>query len=151
MGNYMKARLEKLQEKHPIIGALLRDCATLSKPLTNVHRIFRRRARIRPVPGRRAGTQQRDPRASGTGTRLIRPRTLPAARSRPQSQEINAIVAEMKEKGVLLGTDGPFHNVIKIKPPLVIAKRDVDLFVDALDACIANLSLPSPSVSQARL
>jgi 4-aminobutyrate aminotransferase-like enzyme len=60
-------------------------------------------------------------------------------------------VAAMKEKGVLLGTDGPFHNVIKIKPPLVIAKRDVDLFVDALDACIANLSLPSPAVSQARL
>lgn len=112
MGNYMKARLEKLQEKHPIIG---------------------------------------DVRGYGLflGVELVRSReTL-----EPAEQEINAIVAAMKEKGVLLGTDGPFHNVIKIKPPLVIAKRDVDLFVDALDACIANLSLssPSPSLSQARL
>jgi 4-aminobutyrate aminotransferase-like enzyme len=54
-------------------------------------------------------------------------------------QEINAIVAVMKEKGVLLGTDGPFHNVIKIKPPLVITKQDVDLFVDALDTSITAL------------
>jgi hypothetical protein len=33
MGNYMKARLKKLQEKHPIIGALLLlllYCATLT-------------------------------------------------------------------------------------------------------------------------
>ena len=43
----------------------------------------------------------------------------------------------MKEKGILLGTDGPFHNVIKIKPPLVITKQDVDLFVDELDASIS--------------
>ena len=29
----------------------------------------------------------------------------------------------MKELGVLLSTDGPFHNVIKIKPPLVFSTR----------------------------
>jgi 4-aminobutyrate aminotransferase-like enzyme len=31
MGNYMKARLEKLQEKHPIIGALLLYCTIRSQ------------------------------------------------------------------------------------------------------------------------
>lgn len=44
----------------------------------------------------------------------------------------------MKEKGILLGTDGPYHNVIKIKPPLIITKADVDLFIKALDEVIAE-------------
>jgi 4-aminobutyrate aminotransferase-like enzyme len=65
-------------------------------------------------------------------------------------QEINVIVAAMKEKGVLLGTDGPYHNVIKIKPPLVVTKRDVDLFVDALDATITDVLVPD-GPTQARL
>jgi len=32
----------------------------------------------------------------------------------------------MKEHGVLLSTDGPAHNVIKIKPPLVFSKQNAN-------------------------
>ena len=31
------------------------------------------------------------------------------------------LVNRMKHRGVLLSTDGPLHNVIKIKPPLVFS------------------------------
>jgi 4-aminobutyrate aminotransferase-like enzyme len=45
----------------------------------------------------------------------------------------------MKERGVLLSTDGPFHNVIKIKPPLVFSERDADFLLsnlkDVLEDC----------------
>ena len=39
----------------------------------------------------------------------------------------------MRHRGVLLSTDGPSKNVLKIKPPLVITENDVDMFVDVLD------------------
>jgi len=46
------------------------------------------------------------------------------------------VVEQMKERGVLLSTDGPFHNVIKIKPPLVFSKADADFLVSHLDAVL---------------
>ena len=35
-------------------------------------------------------------------------------------------------KGVLLSCDGPDNNVLKIKPPLIITKGDVDLLLNVL-------------------
>ena len=39
----------------------------------------------------------------------------------------------MKDRGVLLSTDGPRHNVIKIKPPMVFSKSDADLLLARLE------------------
>lgn len=36
----------------------------------------------------------------------------------PAVPEIDVIVEKMKERGFLLSTDGPLHNVLKIKPPM---------------------------------
>ena len=36
------------------------------------------------------------------------------------------IINFMREKGILLSTDGPYDNVIKIKPPLIFNKENVD-------------------------
>lgn len=38
-----------------------------------------------------------------------------------------------------LGTDGPFNNVIKIKPPMVITKEDADMFIRVFDDVLLNL------------
>ena len=38
----------------------------------------------------------------------------------------------MRELGVLLSTDGPDHNVLKIKPPLCFSKTDADQLTDTL-------------------
>jgi 4-aminobutyrate aminotransferase-like enzyme len=46
----------------------------------------------------------------------------------------------MKDHGVLVSTDGPAHNVLKIKPPLVFNESDADLFVDTLDRILFELS-----------
>jgi 4-aminobutyrate aminotransferase-like enzyme len=63
------------------------------------------------------------------GIELVRNReTLEPARI-----EAAQIVEQMKERGVLLSTDGPFHNVIKIKPPLVFSHADADFLVRELD------------------
>ncbi len=50
----------------------------------------------------------------------------------PAASEASALVNRMKEEGVLLSTDGPLRNVIKIKPPLVFSAADADLFLTRL-------------------
>ena len=39
---------------------------------------------------------------------------------------------ELKQRGVLISTDGPNDDVLKIKPPLVISAEDCDHFLEAL-------------------
>ena len=50
----------------------------------------------------------------------------------PAGQEAAFIADRMREAGVLLGTDGPFHNVVKIRPPMPFSIADADLLVDTM-------------------
>ena len=50
----------------------------------------------------------------------------------PAAEEAARIVDMMRDKGVLLSTDGPHHNVIKIKPPLVLSGGDIDSTINHL-------------------
>jgi len=51
----------------------------------------------------------------------------------PATELANELINRMQARGILLSTDGPFHNVLKIKPPLVLTFDDVDMFVRVLD------------------
>jgi 4-aminobutyrate aminotransferase-like enzyme/Ser/Thr protein kinase RdoA (MazF antagonist) len=51
----------------------------------------------------------------------------------PADTEASRIIDEMKARGFLLSTDGPLHNVLKIKPPLVLQASDIDSTLEALD------------------
>ncbi len=48
-------------------------------------------------------------------------------------QAAEDLVNCMKERGVLLSTDGPRHNAIKIKPPLIFSRADADLLLERLE------------------
>ncbi|MBK9315022.1 MAG: aminotransferase class III-fold pyridoxal phosphate-dependent enzyme [Acidobacteria bacterium] len=50
----------------------------------------------------------------------------------PADSEASYIANRMRDRGVLLSTDGPFHNVLKIKPPMVFNQNDADFLVDNL-------------------
>ena len=79
-----------------------------------------------------------DVRGSGLflGIELVRDReTL-----EPAGAEASFVANRMRERGVLLGTDGPYHNVVKIRPPMPFAEGDGELLVDALERSIAELS-----------
>jgi 4-aminobutyrate aminotransferase-like enzyme/Ser/Thr protein kinase RdoA (MazF antagonist) len=70
-----------------------------------------------------------------TGIELVRDReTL-----EPADREAAAMVERMKDRGVLLSTDGPLHNVIKIKPPLVFSHADADFLVEQLDEVLSGV------------
>jgi 4-aminobutyrate aminotransferase-like enzyme len=58
----------------------------------------------------------------------------------PAGREASQIIDDMKKRGFLLSTDGPFHNVLKIKPPMVLTERDVDQTLEALDEVLVDIS-----------
>lgn len=51
----------------------------------------------------------------------------------PATAETAAICDRLLELGVIMQPTGDFQNVLKIKPPLVVTRASVDVFVDALD------------------
>ena len=56
----------------------------------------------------------------------------------PHAGVAGYVVERMKDHGILLSTDGPDHNVIKIKPPLVFDESDADRVVDVLDRVLSE-------------
>ena len=56
----------------------------------------------------------------------------------PAPKEASAVVDSMRERGVLLSTDGPLHNVIKIKPPMVLNEEDVDETLSKIEWCLSE-------------
>ena len=59
----------------------------------------------------------------------------------PAYEEVDYIINKMKDKGLLLSKDGPNHNVIKIKPPLVFTKENVDFLIKQLDETLESRKL----------
>ena len=53
---------------------------------------------------------------------------------KPNKQLAKKIINFMRNNGVLLSTDGPHDNVIKIKPPLVFNKQNVDNVCEKLES-----------------
>jgi len=51
----------------------------------------------------------------------------------PADKAADYIVNRMRDLGVLVSTDGPLHNVIKIKPPMVFDQGDASELVEILD------------------
>ena len=58
---------------------------------------------------------------------------------RPLAKTADLVVNKMKDKGVLLSTDGPDHNVIKIKPPMVFNEQNAYFLVENLDSVLSNI------------
>ncbi len=100
VGNFLKAGLETLKERHPLVG---------------------------------------DVRGSGLflGVELVRDRTT----LEPATEEAYAIIEAMRERGILLSVDGPLHNVLKIKPPLVFNHDDASRLMHELDEVLRTMSL----------
>jgi len=57
---------------------------------------------------------------------------------RPSPAIARYVVDRMAERGVLLGVDGPAHNVLKIKPPMPFTEEDAERLVDELDRVLAE-------------
>jgi 4-aminobutyrate aminotransferase-like enzyme/Ser/Thr protein kinase RdoA (MazF antagonist) len=66
-----------------------------------------------------------------TGVEIVRPGT-----KEPDPATASRIVNGLRDRGVLVGTTGPAENTLKIRPPLVFARRHADLLVETLEAVL---------------
>lgn len=78
-----------------------------------------------------------DVRGSGLflGVELVRNReTL-----EPADAEASFVVNRMRERGVLAGTDGPYHNVVKIRPPMPFDFSDADVLLEVFERALKEV------------
>ncbi len=57
----------------------------------------------------------------------------------PAPELASAVVEGAVQRGILLSIDGPDHDVIKIKPPLVLEASDIDRTLETLDEILSGL------------
>ncbi|MEM9633609.1 MAG: aminotransferase class III-fold pyridoxal phosphate-dependent enzyme [Pseudomonadota bacterium] len=57
----------------------------------------------------------------------------------PAAEELDDVIRKMKSRhGILLSSEGPHHNVLKIKPPAQFSLEDCDYFLNSLDEVLSN-------------
>jgi len=56
----------------------------------------------------------------------------------PDADGAAKMVEALKAKGMLLGTDGPHDNVVKIRPPLVFEQQHAELFLAAFQEALVD-------------
>jgi 4-aminobutyrate aminotransferase-like enzyme/Ser/Thr protein kinase RdoA (MazF antagonist) len=97
VGSYLKEGLQRLAERHPVVGDV------------RGHGLF-------------------------LGVELV----LDPETRAPAGAEATYVAERMRQRGVLMSTDGPDHNVLKIKPPLVFGEADADLLLENLEVVLGE-------------
>lgn len=70
------------------------------------------------------------------GIELVKDRKLRV----PATDEANFVVSRMKSlHKILVSSDGPDENVVKLKPPMVFSKANVDEFIAGMKECLTFL------------
>jgi 4-aminobutyrate aminotransferase-like enzyme len=59
----------------------------------------------------------------------------------PAAKQAAYVVERMKESSILISTDGPLHNVLKIKPPILFSSVDANALLSLLDRVMAETFL----------
>ena len=59
----------------------------------------------------------------------------------PAGEHASYVSNRMKDYGILISTDGPYHNVLKIKPPIIWNEGDADHLVETLDRVLGEDAL----------
>ena len=78
-----------------------------------------------------------DVRGSGLfiGTELVKDRQT----KEPAPEKANEVINKMKKNGILISTDGPHNNVLKIKPPMVFSRENVQQIIRSLEGILSEI------------
>lgn len=57
----------------------------------------------------------------------------------PATEDANAVIEYLKAHHILLSTDGPYDNVLKLKPPIVFSKANAEEFLQRLREALQTL------------
>jgi 4-aminobutyrate aminotransferase-like enzyme len=67
------------------------------------------------------------------GVELVRDR----ASREPFPEVVPRLLNAMRDRGVLIGSEGVHGNILKLRPPVVLSVDQADVVADALDGCLA--------------
>ena len=56
----------------------------------------------------------------------------------PATTQAHYVVNRLRDLGILTGTDGPHHNVLKLRPPLIFSASDAAFFTSTLSSILAE-------------
>ena len=56
----------------------------------------------------------------------------------PATTQASFVVNRLRDLAILAGTDGPYHNVLKLRPPLIFSRADSQIFNAALSTILAE-------------
>jgi 4-aminobutyrate aminotransferase-like enzyme len=56
----------------------------------------------------------------------------------PAPEHADYIINRLKDHGILISTDGPLYNVLKLKPPIVFTEQNADEVVEALKKVLSE-------------
>ena len=59
----------------------------------------------------------------------------------PATEQADYVINRLRDHGILISTDGPLENVLKLKPPLIFSRKNADMFVEVLDKVLGEDSL----------
>ena len=90
--------------------------------------------RLRALGGRHASVG--DVRGAGLflGVELVEDRDT----REPATMKADYVVNRMRDEGILIGTDGPHHNVLKIRPPMPFNEAEADRLATTLDKVLGE-------------
>jgi len=81
--------------------------------------------------------------ARGVGLYLGLELVLDRSTREPAAAAASHAANRMRDHGILISTDGPDHNVLKIKPPICLSPADADRLVETLDAVLGEDAVAS--------
>lgn len=61
-------------------------------------------------------------------------------RLEPEVELLDKVIERMRDRGFLLSSDGPLHNVLKIKPPIVFSGQNARDLIFHLDLVLSSLT-----------
>ncbi len=56
----------------------------------------------------------------------------------PATKHADHIINRLRDHGILISTDGPLENILKLKPPIVFNEKNADDFIAALDKVLGE-------------
>jgi 4-aminobutyrate aminotransferase-like enzyme/Ser/Thr protein kinase RdoA (MazF antagonist) len=64
----------------------------------------------------------------------------------PASESMSWLIEYFKRNKILLTSEGPFYNILKIKPPIVFSQQNVDRFLEVFEKGLIELESRNRSV-----
>jgi len=56
----------------------------------------------------------------------------------PATEQADYVINRLRDHGILISTDGPLENVLKLKPPIVFSEKNADQVVAVLDKVLGE-------------